>query len=46
LGVKQKIPYYIKKSKEFEFWHKSYATAVPMATMTLEDGEYFGFKVI
>jgi hypothetical protein len=33
-------------SKEFEFLHKSYATAVAMATMTLQDEGYFGFKVI
>ena len=45
---KQKVPYlYIKTaSKEFEFLHKSYATAVAMATMTFQDGGYFGFKVI
>ena len=30
----------------FEFLHKSYATAVAMATMTFQDGGYFGFKVI
>jgi hypothetical protein len=47
LVVKQKVPYlYQTTSKEFEFWHKSYATAVPKATMTFEDGGYFGFKVI
>jgi hypothetical protein len=33
-------------SKEFEFWNKSYATAVAMATMTFSYGGYFGFKVI
>jgi hypothetical protein len=32
--------------QEFEFLHKSYATAVAMATMTFQDGGYFGFKVI
>jgi hypothetical protein len=32
---KQKVPYLYKTtSKEFEFLHKSYATAVAMATMT------------
>jgi hypothetical protein len=44
---KQKVHYLHKKaSKEFEFLHKSYATALVMATMTLQDGGYFGFKVI
>ena len=44
---KQKVPYLHKTtSKEFEFLHKSYATAVAMATMTFQNGEYFGFKVI
>ena len=44
---KQKVPYLYKTtSKEFEFLHKSYATAVAMATMTFQDGGYFGFKVI
>jgi hypothetical protein len=44
---KQKVPYsYKTTSKEFEFLHKSYATAVTMATMTSQDGGYFGFKVI
>jgi hypothetical protein len=44
---KQKIPYLFKTtSEEFEFLHKSYATAVAMATMTFQDGGYFGFKVI
>ena len=44
---KQKVPnFYKTTSKEFEFWHKSYATAVAMATMTFRDGGYFGFKVI
>jgi hypothetical protein len=37
---------YKTASKEFEFLHKSYATAVAMATMTFQDGGYFGFKVI
>ena len=35
-----------KNGKEFEFLHKSYATAVAMATMTFQDGGYFAFKVI
>ena len=44
---KQKVPYLHKTtSKEFEFLHKSYATAVAMATMTFQDGGYFDFKVI
>jgi hypothetical protein len=44
---KQKVPYLYKTtSKEFEFLHKSYATAVAMATMTFQDGGYFCFKVI
>ena len=44
---KQKVPYLYKTtSKEFEFLHKSYATTVAMATMTFQDGGYFGFKVI
>jgi hypothetical protein len=44
---KQKVPYLYKTtSKEFEFLYKSYATAVAMATMTFQDGGYFGFKVI
>jgi hypothetical protein len=44
---KQKVPYLYKTtSKEFEFSHKSYATAVAMATMTFQDGGYFGFKII
>jgi hypothetical protein len=44
---KQKVSYLYKTtSKEFEFLHKSYATAVAMATMTFQDGGYFGFKVI
>jgi hypothetical protein len=34
---------YKTTSKEFEFLHKSYATAVAMATMTFQDGGYFGF---
>ena len=37
---------YKTTSKEFEFLHKGYATAVAMATMTFQDGGYFGFKVI
>jgi hypothetical protein len=44
---KQKVPYLYKTtSKEFEFFYKSYATSVAMATMTFQDGGYFGFKVI
>jgi hypothetical protein len=44
---KQKVPYLHKTtSKEFEFSHKGCATAVTMATMTFQDGGYFGFKVI
>jgi hypothetical protein len=46
---KQKVPnLYKTTSKEFEFLHKIYTTAVamPMATMTFQDGGYFGFKVI
>jgi hypothetical protein len=44
---KQKVPYLYKKtSKEFEFFHKSYSIAVATATMTFQDGEYFGFKII
>jgi hypothetical protein len=44
---KRKVPYLYKTtSKEFKFLHKSYATAVAMATMTFQDGGYFGFKVI
>jgi hypothetical protein len=43
---KQKVPYLYKPtSKEFEFSHKSYATAVSMATMTFQDGGYFGFRL-
>jgi hypothetical protein len=44
---KQKVPYLCKTtSKEFELLYKSYATAIAMATMTFQDGGYFGFKVI
>jgi hypothetical protein len=44
---KQKVRYLYKTtSKKFELLHKSYATAVAMATMTFQDGGYFGFKVI
>jgi hypothetical protein len=44
---KQKVPcLHQTTSKEFEFLHKSYATAVAMATMTFQNGGYFGFKVI
>jgi hypothetical protein len=36
---KQKVPYLYKTaSKEFEFLHKSHATAVAMATMTFQNG--------
>ena len=43
---KHKVTYLYKTtSKEFEFLHKSYATAVAMATMTFEDGGYFGFNL-
>jgi hypothetical protein len=42
---KQKVRYLYKTtSKEFEFLHKSCATAVAMATMTFQDGGYFGLK--
>jgi hypothetical protein len=44
---KQKVPYLYKTtSKEFEFLRKSFVTADAMATMTFQDGGYFGFKVI
>jgi hypothetical protein len=44
---KQKVLYLYKTtSEEFEFLHKSYATAVAVATMTFQGGGYFGFKVI
>jgi hypothetical protein len=44
---KQKVPYLHKiTSKEFEFLHKCYPTAVAIATMTFQKGGYFGFKVI
>jgi hypothetical protein len=47
LTNKKYLPYLYKTtSKEFEFLHKSNATAVAMATMTFQDGGYFGFKVI
>jgi hypothetical protein len=32
--------------RTYNILHKSYATAVAMATMTFQDGGYFGFKVI
>jgi hypothetical protein len=36
---KQKVPYLYKITlKEFEFLHKTSATAVAMATMTYQDG--------
>jgi hypothetical protein len=45
---KQKVHYLYKTTskKSVEFLHKSYGTAVAMATMTFQDGAYFGFKVI
>jgi hypothetical protein len=44
---KQKAPYLYKTtSKGFEVLHKSYATAIGMATMTFQDGGYLAFKVI
>ena len=44
---KQKVPcLYKTTSKGFEFLHKSYATAVAMATMTFQDGGYFDFKAL
>jgi hypothetical protein len=44
---KQNVPYLYKTtSKEFEYLYKSYATAAAMATMTVQDDGYFGFKVI
>ena len=44
---KQKVPYLYKITpKEFQFFHKSYSTAIAMATMTFKDGGYFPFKVI
>jgi hypothetical protein len=47
LVEKQSVPFLYKTtSKKFEFWHKSYATTVAMATMTIQDAGYFGFKVI
>ena len=45
--INKNVPFLYKAtSEEFEFFHKSYATAVAMATMTFQDGGYFGFKVI
>jgi hypothetical protein len=42
---KQKVPHLYKTtSKEFEFLHKSYATAVAVATMAFQNGGYFGLK--
>ena len=47
LLINKKYLTYIKQHlKSFNFLHKSYATAVAMATMTFQDGGYFGFKVI
>jgi hypothetical protein len=44
---KQKVPYIYKTtSREFEFLHKRYAIVVAMATITFQDGGYFGFKVV
>jgi hypothetical protein len=42
---KQNVPYLYKTTSK-EFFHKSYAAAAAMATMTFQDGGYFGFKVI
>jgi hypothetical protein len=48
LFINKKYITYIKHatSKEFEFLHRSYVTAVAMVTMTFQNGGYFGFKVI
>jgi hypothetical protein len=41
----QKVPYLYKTiSKEFEFLHKSYATAVAMATMAFQDADILALK--
>jgi hypothetical protein len=39
---KQKVPYLHKTTSK----DKSYATAISMATMTIQNGVYFGFKII
>ena len=45
LLINKKYPYLYKTtSKEFEFLHKSYATAVAIATMAFQDGGYFGLS--
>jgi hypothetical protein len=48
LLINKKYLYFIliykTTSKELEFLHKSYATAVAMATMAFQDGGYFGFN--
>ena len=43
---KQKVPYLYKTTSKMLFYikNKIYATAVVMATMTVQDGGYFGFK--
>ena len=47
LVEKQKESYRCKTtSNRFELFNKSYRTAVAMATMTFQDGGYFGFEVI
>jgi hypothetical protein len=44
---KQIVSYWYRTtSKDSKEFHKSHATAVAMATMTFQDGGYFGFKVI
>jgi hypothetical protein len=46
LGDKQKVVYLYKTTSKEKFLHKTYATAVAVATMAFQDGGYFGFKVI
>ena len=42
---KQKVPYLYKTTfKEFEFLHKSYASAVAMATMTFQMADILALK--
>jgi hypothetical protein len=42
---KQKVPYLYKTtSKEFEFLHKSYATAVAMATRRFKMADILAFN--
>ena len=44
---KEKVSYWCKTTcTGFELFHKYYATAIAMATMTFQNGGYFGFKVI